>query len=106
MYKQESLLHPMTIDLFGPMPSSKHLVEVQDLAARYPSAKIVQSTQAKNVLPELSEIYDTYGNPRNHLSNDGPPFNSKAIGLFAQKKTLTLKNLHHCIHSLILLKPL
>ena len=88
------------------MPSSKYLVVVQHLASRYPSAKIVQSTQAEKVLPALSEIYDTYGNPRNQLSNNGPPFNSKAMGLFAQKETLILKNLHHCIHSLILLKGL
>ena len=98
--------HPMNIDLFGPMPSPKYLVVVQDLASRYPSAKIVQSTQVEKVLPALSEIYDTYGNPRNQLSNNGPPFNSKAMGLFAQKETLILKNLHHCIHSLILLKGL
>ena len=34
----------VAVDLFGPMPSSKHVIVVQDLASRYPAAKIVTST--------------------------------------------------------------
>jgi len=33
----------VSVDLFGPMPSSKHVVVVQDLASRFPAAKIVTS---------------------------------------------------------------
>ena len=81
----------VAVDLFDPMPSSKNVVVVQDLASRYPSAKIVQSTKAEKVLPALSEIYDIYGNPRNQLSDNGPPFNSKAMEQFAQKRDINLE---------------
>ena len=41
----------IAVDLFGPMPSSKHIVVVQDLASRLPAAKLVASTKATHVLP-------------------------------------------------------
>ena len=65
----------VAVDLFGPMPSSNHIVEVQDLASRYPAAKIVSSTKASKVIPALADIYNTYGNPETQLSENGPPFN-------------------------------
>ena len=65
----------VAFDLFNPMPSSKHLVVVQDLASRYLSAKMVQSIKAEKILPALSKIYYTYSNPGNQLSDNGPPFN-------------------------------
>ena len=53
----------VAVDLFGLMPSSKHVVVAQDLASRFPIAKLVSSTKADKVLPILGNIYDTYGNP-------------------------------------------
>ena len=41
----------VAVDLFGPMPTSKHVVVVHDIASRFPAAKIVQSTKADTVLP-------------------------------------------------------
>ena len=55
----------VVVDLFGPMPSSKHVVVVQDLASRSPAAKLVTSTSSNQVIPALSDIYSTYGNPNN-----------------------------------------
>ena len=70
-------------------------------------SKIVQSSKAEKVLPALGEIYDTYGNPRNQLSDNSPPLNSKAMEQFAQKRDIIVeKKLHHYIYSLILLKRL
>ena len=51
------------VDLFGPMPSRNHVVVVQDLASCYPAAKIVSSTAADKVIPAMTDIYDSYGNP-------------------------------------------
>ena len=73
----------VAVDLFGPMPSSKHIVVVHDLASRYPAAKLVASTKADKVLPILGEVYDTYGNPEVQISDNGPPFNSKKMMEFA-----------------------
>ena len=67
----------VAVDLFGPMPSSRHVVIVQDLGSRYPAAKLVTSTKADKVIPALEEIYDEYGYPENQISDNGPPFNSK-----------------------------
>ena len=81
----------VAVDLFGPMPDKNHVVVVQDLASRFPAAKLVSSTNAKQVLPALGDIYDNYGNPNTQLSDNGPPFNSKEMELFAQKRNIELK---------------
>ena len=65
------------VDLFGPMPPSHHVVAVQDLTSRYPSARIVSSTKAAKVLPASADIYNTLGNPELQISDNGPHFNSK-----------------------------
>jgi hypothetical protein len=44
----------VAVDLFGPMPSSKHVVVVQDLASRFPAAKLVTSMKADRVIPQHS----------------------------------------------------
>ena len=80
----------VAVDLFGPMPSKHHVVVVQDLASRYPAAKLVSSTSADKVLPILSEIYDNLGNPQKQISDNGPPFNSKAMDIFAEKRGINL----------------
>ena len=82
----------VSVDLFGPMPSKNHIVVVQDMASRYPAAKLVPSTAAKQVLPALASIYDSYGNPSIQLSDNGPPFNSAAMKQFAEKRNIQLQN--------------
>ena len=81
----------VSVDLFGPMPSKHHIVVVQDIASRYPEAKLVTSTAAKKVVPVLESIYDTYGNPIEQLSDNGPPFNSAAMTAFAGKRGIKLE---------------
>ena len=74
----------VAVGLFGPRPSSKHVVIVQNLGFRYPSAKLVASTKAERVIPALEEIYDEHGYPGNQISDNGPSFNSKKIKEFNQ----------------------
>ena len=57
----------VSVDLFGPMPSSKHIVVVQDLGARFPAAKLVSYTKADKVIPVLKDIYKAYGNPEHQI---------------------------------------
>ena len=78
----------VSVDLFGPLPTSHHIVVVQDLASRFPVAKIVKSTSAKNVLPVLSDTYNTFGNPEVQKSDNGPPFNSKDMDAFTNKRSI------------------
>ena len=83
----------VSVDLFGPMSSNNHVVVVQDLATRYPAAKIVRSTAANSVLPALSEIYNNLGNPDKQLSDNGPPFNSQDMLAFATKRRIKLQKI-------------
>ena len=83
----------VAVDLFGPMPSSHHVVVVQDLASRYPVAKLVSSTKATKVIPALQDIYDTIGNPEHQLSDNGPPFNSRAMQDFATMRGINLQKI-------------
>ena len=50
----------VAVDLFGPTPSSKHVVVVQDLASRFLAAKLVRSTKASNVIPAMATIYRVF----------------------------------------------
>ena len=83
----------VAVDLFGPVPSKNHVVVVQDLSSKYPAAKLVKSTGAEKVLPVLSEIYDTYGNPSTQISDNGSPFNSAAMDRFASQRGVTLQKI-------------
>ena len=81
----------VAVDLFGPLPSKNHVVVVQDLASRYPEAKLVKSTKAESVIPVLQRTYAQLGNPNIQLSDNGPPFNSKAMQTFADQHSIVLK---------------
>ena len=47
----------VVVDLVGPMPSSNHVILVQDLGSRYRAAQLVRSTKAE-VIPALKELYN------------------------------------------------
>ena len=79
----------VAVDLFGPMPSSNHAVEVQDLASCFPAAKVASSSKASKVIPALEQIYDAYDNPEKQLSDNGPPFNSKEMDTFSKERNIT-----------------
>ena len=79
------------MDLYGPMPSSNHVVVVTDLASRYPAAKLVKSTKADHVVPALGDIYDIYGNPVTQISDNGAPFNNGKMPTFAANREIDLR---------------
>ena len=81
----------VAVDLWGQMPSSNHVVVVTDLLSRFPAAKLVKSTKADQVIPALTEIYDTYGNPKVQISDNGPPFDSKRMDAFAENRDIELQ---------------
>ena len=83
----------VAVDLFGPMPSKNHVVVVQDLASKFPAAKLVSSTSAEKVLPALTDIYNNYGNPHTQISDNGPPFNSKSMETFANRRNINLQKI-------------
>ena len=84
----EKCWEEVSVDLFGPLPSSNHIVVVQDLASRYPIAKIVKSTNAKSVIPVLAETYNNFGFPCTQKSDNGPPFNSHDMEEFTRRRNI------------------
>ena len=90
----------VSVDLFGPLPSSKHVVVVQDIGSRYPAAKLVPSTKATDVIPVLDDVYTEYGYPDNQISDNGPSFSSKSmkeshgINTRFSAESKTCRNLH------------
>ena len=74
------------MDLFGPMPSSKHIVVVQNLASRFPAVKLVSCTKADEVIPMLEDIYDAFDNPEKQIRDNGPPSNSSKMQTFCRKR--------------------
>ena len=83
----------VAVDLYGPMPSSNHVVVVQDLGSRYPAAKLVSSTRTESVISALQDIYNNYGRPETQISDNGPPFNLKKITEFAAQNNVELQNI-------------
>ena len=75
------------------MLSSNHVIVVQDLGSRYPAAKLMSSAKAEKVIPAMNEIYNYYGNPEIQLSENGPPFNSKEMGAFANENNIKLQKI-------------
>ena len=87
----DSSWQTVSVDLFGPMPSSKHIVVVQDLGSRFPAAKLVSSTKADKVIPVLKDIYNAYGNPEHQISDNGPPFNSSKMQEFTESRGIKMR---------------
>lgn len=81
----------VAVDLLGRMPTSNHVIVVQDLSSRYPSAKLVNSASAEKFIPAVADMYNNYGNPENQLSDNSPPFNSKKVETFCQKRSMNMQ---------------
>ena len=71
------------VDLFGPMPDSKHVLVAIDSMSRFPAAQLVSGTSAQPVLRALDDIYTSFGYPEEHRSDNGPPFNSKEFSEYS-----------------------
>lgn len=83
----------VAVDLFGPIPLQNHVVVVTDMASRYSAVKVVRSTKASQVIPALNDIYDSYGNPSNQLSDKGASFNFEDMATFAKRRDINLKKI-------------
>ena len=76
----------VSIDLFGPLPDRKHVLVVQDIVSRFPSATVLPNTSTGPVIKALEDIYLAYGHPDGHRTDNGPPFNSKGFQEFSKSK--------------------
>ena len=82
----------VALDLLGLMPNRKHILVAQDTLSRFPVAKIVPNTKASTVIPALDDIYTSYEYPEKHVSDNGPPFDSKAFQDYSKEKGVRHQN--------------
>ena len=75
----------VSIDLFGPLPDKRHVLVMQDTASRFPAAKIVKGTAAKQVIDAVDEVYTAYGQPMRHRTDNGPPFSSEEFQRYSDE---------------------
>ena len=68
------------------MLSNNHVVVVQDIGSRFCAAKLVTSTKLAKFIPALEEIYNAYGKLEIQISDNGPPFNPKAMRISLKTK--------------------
>ena len=76
----------VSIDLFGPLPNKQHVLVVQDIMSRFPTATIVPNTSSTPVIEALDNVYTQYGQPKRHRTDNGPPFNSEAFAAYSSGK--------------------
>lgn len=72
------------------LPNKKHILVSRCNLTRFPDAKVVPSTAARDVLPALAETYNNFGNPAVHKAENGPP--SKAFQQFSDNRGIHLKH--------------
>ena len=76
----------VSIDLFGPLPNKQHVLVVQDIMSRFPTATIVPNTSAAPIVKALDNVYTTYGQPQRHRTDNGTPFNSAEFSRYSKAK--------------------
>ena len=78
------------------MPDRRSELVAQDMVTRFPAAKILNGTDAEQVIAELEEFYTAYGIPIVNRTDNGPPFNSEKFEGY-----LKGKGIHHYIMKII-----
>ena len=76
---------------FKELSGGRYLLVVYDDYSRYPVVEVITSLSSKTVIPHLKKIFAEFGIPETVRSDNGPPFNSKEFGEFAQRIGFT-----HC----------
>ena len=74
----------LSCDFYGPLKNGKYVFVLIDDHSRYPIARIISSTSAKQVTPLLDEIFSTFGVPKVLKSDNGPPFNGHEFKEYAR----------------------
>lgn len=74
-------------DLFGPLPSGEKILVLKCLRSKWPELKIFlrhQATNAENVINAMEKIFSSHGILTEIVTDNGPPFSSKAFAEFAR----------------------
>jgi len=75
----ENVWDTINVDFIGPFPNGQYIFVAIDQRSRYPEIEFLKTTSANILIPCMSRIFAAYGNPSKVVSDNGPPFNSKAF---------------------------
>ncbi|XP_057290865.1 uncharacterized protein LOC130613554 [Hydractinia symbiolongicarpus] len=82
----EQVWETLNIDFLGPFPTGYYLFVVIDQRSKFPEVEFLKSTKAEILIPCLDRMFSTYGNPRNVISDNGPPFSSQKIKSYFKQR--------------------
>ena len=82
----ENVWDTVNVDYLGPLPSGKYLLVLIDQRSRYPVVDFTKSTDATTAISSLSRTFNLFGNPRNIISDNGPPFTSQKLKEFLKSR--------------------
>ena len=95
----------VAVDLFWPLPSSNHAVVVQDLASRFPAAKVVSSSRLQKPYQPLNKYMMHMVTQRNNCQTMGRLLIQNKWTHLQRKGTLHWRRLHQCTNLQALQKP-
>ena len=73
----------LSMDFCGPFPNGDFLLVVTDDFSWFPKVEILRSTSAKAVIPHLDSNLARQGITELVRTDNGPPFNSESVQIFA-----------------------
>ena len=81
-------MEKVSSDFYGPLPTGEYILLVNCLYSRYPMVRIVYSTLAKAIIPNLEEIFSEFGYSEEEFKADnGSPFNSSEFKVMDFKQS-------------------
>ena len=72
-------------DFCGPLSDNSYYLVTTCLYSRWFDVRIVRSTDADTVVPQLEELFSILGTPHVYCTDNGPPFFSRAFACFAER---------------------
>ena len=87
--------HTIALDFFGPI-ENVYLMVTYDKLSRYPIVSILNTIQCPSVKSELMIIFSVFGIPKDVISDNGPPFNSRDFKDFATEYNFNHRRITPC----------
>ena len=72
----------ISMDFYDPIPGGGKLLVIIDNFSRFPLVEIMRTTTEKVLMVRLEQIFGIYGYPESIRSDNGPPFQGKALKMF------------------------
>ena len=91
----------VAIDFYGPIPNTttQYLLVCMDLYSKFPDVEIMNSAEAKTVIPKLDVMWARHCIPTKLKSDNGPPMSGQDFKTYTEALRIKLKpSICHCGH--------